>query len=154
MVDFYKVFKPSEKFKQVFTGGTLEPPKFIPTYYEWLRAKGERLIQGGSATIADTYAVYTVPKGKTLFLTSAILGVDDCAVDRINPILWIDGAGGVRKFMTVSAEANSQETVALSFPIPLQFVEDEQIVLTFLANAFVTYSLTGFLVKNDYIPQI
>lgn len=147
------VYKPVEKVKKIFqTSGTYAPPKFMPTYLEWLRRKGERVIQGGSVTVAGTYATYTVPKGYTFFLTNAILGIDDSAVDRINAILLLEGSSGTRKFMSVSAEANTSQHITQNFSPPLELIEGEQILTSFLANALITYSIVGFLVKNSYIP--
>ncbi|GAI14103.1 unnamed protein product, partial [marine sediment metagenome] len=39
------VYKPSEELQKIYRGGTLTPPKFIPTYYEWLSTRGKRIIK-------------------------------------------------------------------------------------------------------------
>ena len=67
------VYKPSEKFQKIYSGGTLTPPKFMPTFYEWLSRKGEQVVGTKQSFTEGDTCLYTVPVGKTLFLTSAWL---------------------------------------------------------------------------------
>lgn len=69
-----EAYKPPLKVKKVFTGGTLHPARFTPSYYEWLSTKGKR-ITAHVGTANATKTVYVCPKDKTAFITSYSIAV-------------------------------------------------------------------------------
>ncbi len=74
----FKVYTPPEKIKAIYGSGTIEPPKFMPTYYEWLRSQGQDIIKVGEINfITPTTALYTVPSDKVFFLTGIYVSIAD-----------------------------------------------------------------------------
>jgi hypothetical protein len=143
----YVVPKPTAKSVKFYEGGGLQPPKYMPTFYEWINQNGKRIIQGGSITVANDYGVYTVPVDYTLFLTSVYLdtnlGAAAQAVLFINPITS-------EKIIAL----NGARALSISYQIPIIIEQKKQIILSTLGNGLVQYGITGFLVKNSEIPQI
>jgi hypothetical protein len=141
----HTVYKPTDKFKQVYTGGTLEPPKFMPSLNEWLRKKGAQKIQGGSVAVAGDYGIYTVPANYSLFITSVYLDTNLAAGVQA---VWFLASNTTEKIIAL----NGVKAVAISYQIPILIETKKQMVLSTLGNGLVQYGFTGFLIKNSEIP--
>lgn len=135
-----KVYKPVEKVTKIYTGGTLQPPKFMPSYYEWLSTKGARII----LSTATTGTLYTVPANHTLYVVTAWATVTHTL------------AGYAR--LTISPNimlmcwcpANASESISSNFNIPLKVNGGESITYAEIGSGHAGF--TGFVVNNNDIP--
>jgi len=60
------VYKPKEKLKEI--SKVILPPKFMPSFYEWLSVKG-KFITGFKSIENNDIILYTVPANKVFYLT-------------------------------------------------------------------------------------
>lgn len=152
------VYKPNEKLKPIYSGGMLSPPKFMPSYYEWLSKKGKQIIINGQGDSLGSNDWYVVPENETLFITSIFLSaVDDSPGTNTSNIgLRIDDQFIINYVMSTSSVASVQKPhliMTQSFHYPL-IVKAKQTIKSTAMNSggsFYGY-FTGFLVKNRDIP--
>lgn len=143
-----KVYKPIEKFRPIFAGGTLTPPKFMPTYYEWLSLIGQQVL------MCETYLVgavitYTVPEGFNLFVTSASVAVAD--TDKAELQLRDPAGNFISNIIAVgyaSAASSGGSSVSISPKIPIRVESQESLSYN---GAKGNISFSGFLVKKSDI---
>jgi len=153
------VYKPIEKPKSIYAGGTITPPKFMPSYYEWLSFKSElitkdkRILGGGGSTL-----IYQVPDDYTLFLTNLSLGSrSDGGGAGFQVQSWIFLGDTYTKnrmiglcFVDNVTEVNSN---SLNFDYPLKLLPKTKLSLFNGSHLDSLASITGFLVKNSDIPN-
>lgn len=143
MVDV--AYKPVEKVGNIYAGGTLTPPKFMPSYYEWLSAKGTQIthdLASGS---------YTVPDDMTLFLTNISLSYLATTNTGISYVRTSEFGGG---FIIVACKGGSDvaSSIVTNYSIPLKIRSGCDISLE-LSQAGTNQSIfVGFLVENADIP--
>jgi len=140
----YKVFKPTEKIEKISIDSRLDQAKFMPTFDEWVRSLGERVLQGGSVQVANDYGVYTVATGYSFFLDSVYLDTNLAAGTQA--IIYT--TKGTKKILA----SDGVKFAGLSFPKSIKVEETEQLVLSTLGNGLVQYGIQGFLIKNVNIP--
>ena len=146
-METYVVPKATGKQIKTYLGGGSEPPKFMPTFYEWLREQGTQIIQGGSVTLANDYGMYTVPTGYVLFINSIYLDTNLAAAGQA--IIFLAESSAIKLIALNGARA-----VTIEYPIPLQLPGKKQLVLSTLAAGLVQYGFSGFLIEKSLIPQI
>lgn len=152
----YKVFKPTEKIKKLNQAGTINPPKFMPSFYEWLHANGAYITF--SSDNADTAATYIVPEGYYFFL--CYLNISSYVVNlNGNQFVYVtvgDGATAEVIFTQVLTVGNpnaisKDSTVQFNPPLPIpekkEIWSENNSTKTFI-NGY------GFLVPKAIIPQI
>jgi hypothetical protein len=62
-------YKPIEKIKKIYEGGTIQPPKFMPSFFEFLAEHGQFLIKTAYNTLGSgTTGLYTVPESHTFYI--------------------------------------------------------------------------------------
>ena len=145
------VYKPSEKINPIYAGGTITPPKFMPTYYEWLFKNAEIISRGGQGNTNSNLDIYTVPEDSILFITSAFMSLTGLVVDnRCN--LNIKGKSG---FLGLAVKKDLTGATSLNFNPPIR-VNSTDIIQweNNTANiVFFRVGFTGFLVKHKNIPN-
>lgn len=158
-------YKPLEEPSKIYPGGTLTPPKFLPTYFEWLKAKGIDVRGNAPKNLSSGYAtVYTRPTGYTLYLTGyniTATAMDDAmefgeiilfvADNPVNPKYSIAGI----QLDTRALQANNTMPsghVARDFTYPIKITEKYITIYSTSAKIAGRVHITGFLVKNADIP--
>lgn len=143
-------YKPSEKIKPIYAGGTLTAPKFMPSLYEWLSSKGLQVIKHGNTT--GTLTLYTVPVGFTLFVSSVWLSQVGTAGGNLR-YGKLEVPSDIELISTNIKLESSNSTQALSYKIPVKIQENKIIrLLTPSSDTNLRAGFTGFIVKNDDIP--
>tara|TARA_Y100000310_G_scaffold232406_1_gene235245 strand:- start:1861 stop:2307 length:447 start_codon:yes stop_codon:yes gene_type:complete len=143
-------YKPSEKQLPIYSGGTITPPKFMPTFVEWLRTKGQRIIK----TKLSVGEIYSVPMGKVLFLTSAWVCSFESGANYNFAYLYLTDAG-VDTILSAQAFPTGTGNNSITFSPPLGIIEGEKLNLARShATGNVACGFVGFLVSNKNIPQI
>ena len=149
----YVVPKPTEKPIKIFQGGGLQPPKFMPSYYEWLSIKGQQVFW--ASNVSATFA--TVPADQILFITSAYINIYCVAALTNDASLGIQDATTINNLKEIIrvkyGSADTQVSSSNSFPIPIKVLGTERISF-FHAGAGGSAGFTGFLVKKSDLPQI
>jgi len=149
-----KAYKPTEKIKQIFMGGKFTPPKFFPTYNEWLASRGSRILRSGGYTGAlGSNSIYTVPVNKTLYinylwLSSSTLTI---AVGNANIILYIDATAYLLNLRT-NTNYNTTNSMTASCFIKINAGETIKIGVESLSSVISNGGFGGFLVNNQEIP--
>lgn len=152
------VYKPIEKTKQIFTGGGLEPPKFMPSYLEWLFKKGES-IHLVTLTFAAAETIYTVPANKTLYMTSYyVQGAITGAVSFVTISLWTTNlpqthfaAQLIRYLLTTTSQGRC---VVMNPSFPLKIPSKAKIIMgvSEVGKSTAFGGFAGFLVnKKDLL---
>lgn len=134
-------YKPIEPVKKIYPGGTLTPPKFIPTYFEYLAINGTPI----AIELNETNKTYNVPEGKILFITSISLTSNLRTAITTQPYVKIDG-NFVLRYNTAGDGVTPiayEKSVHLSIP--------HKCLKSVYQGATNTYSFTnifGFLVLS------
>ena len=143
-----RVFKPLEKIKPIYAGGTITPPKFMPTYYEWLSNDATIVIENSRVLSGGSAVVYKVPKDHFLFITAMTItgktGVNEgfCFVGDTDEIL----------LNRIELNANDSEVSTINFSIPLKVNPDIEIVVySSVALLRASGGIFGFLVPKTKI---
>jgi len=146
------VYKPVDNIKTIYPGGTITPPKYTPSYYEWLRLNGQYI----NCYKDSSGVVYTVPEGFILYITDAYLSASFT-------VLSVGGYGtadltmpgssfGVAYLCELEVTAiNQAMNQAMSYKFPIMVGEKSNINLSQSAGstAFLFGSIQGFLVPNN-----
>jgi len=144
------VYKPVEKIKPIYAGGTITPPKFMPTFYEWLSTKGTWVYLSTSSS----GTLYTVPLDNTFFLVGASVLcrnlVASAEGDRISSLAI--GTGDNSILSAGCTGAKTSNSTSNSWAIPLKVPSGEVITTVTTAGATGNFKIQGFLVKNVTIP--
>lgn len=147
-------YKPVEKFKEIYAGGTLTPPKFMPSFFDWLYSKGLHIVRSRQTT----GSLYTIPNDYTFFITSVWGSIVADGGSNSTGTLTMVSDDNLNVLMAVKLR-NSATTGGLSdcmsityaFPV-ISKSGDIDILLS--GTGFLCYAgLTGFLVKNSDIPS-
>lgn len=143
-------YKPTEKVKKIYPGGTFIPPKFTPTYYEWLASKGEVIAKNGSST-SSNFTIYTVPEGKILFIFSANMqlhyGSTTGGASIDFTLLTVSGKYGLLEFIYPTGTGEHHEfNISTTFPIPVKIYPGDTIVLGGGTNQQASATFTGILI--------
>lgn len=157
MVD--KAFKPSEKIRKIYPGGLIEPPSFMPSYYEWLFETGQQVIYSNFNLSAGVNLITTVPQGYNLYITQCNLsGI--C----VNPAIVIAGiyifannsgsnTDGLINSIFAATGATPQDKKGVnsnvSFNPPLELKENEILIYNNIPFDASTYCIVGFLVPKN-----
>ena len=142
-------YKPLEKVGTIYTGGTLTPPKFMPSYYEWLSVRGLFVSTGGEATSGGNNDIYTVPHNNTLFITYACACITADAVGFSFTSVHTDA----NPIINVKCSTSGSGNLSISPIIPIKINSGEIITVTCGTNKADAYgNFSGFLVKNADIP--
>lgn len=152
------VYKPVQKPKPIFAGGTLTPPKFVPTYYEWLFKRGQPILKHVST---GTATIYSVPDNSTFYLTNIGLtgwymtpssanqgsGLYVLGTEHQTLVYWD------LMYANPAAPTTYQiPTRDINFPFPIPFTSGTSFRAIGTAQK-CTAVIVGFLVKNADIPQ-
>lgn len=141
-------YKPQEKLKKIYSGGTLDPPKFMPTFIEWLRTKGLRVIKNK----LSTGTIYEVPEGKVLFITSIFI----TSLDSLNygqTYVYLTDEN-VDTLLVANAFPTGSGNNSITFSPPLGILEKEKLIVgRSNASTNATAGFTGFLVAAKDIPN-
>ena len=150
--------KPTEKPIMIFQGGSLEAPKYIPTYYEWLRSQGQQiLLRASNMNVAST-TVCAIAAGYSFYVTNLTLSYDlDLPAIGNSPALITKGSNFSTSMTDCLASldiraTNGYENIAQSFQIPIKIEQGERIFLWQgggTATSVARCSIQGFLVKNQ-----
>ncbi|GAI20640.1 unnamed protein product [marine sediment metagenome] len=150
-----KAYKPLEKIKKIYKGGTLIPPKFLPTYYEWLSKGGIQIIKEKHGTFmgGGDVEIYKVPEDSVLFITSAWLNGLTFSVGIVGGRLSLRIKNDRLALIEFYRDDDFPTNQVLSFPIPLR-VEKNQVldVSNNISDVAYCVGFSGFLVKNQDIP--
>ena len=138
-------YKPIEKLSKIYTGGTLTPPKFMPTLYEWLSSKGKQIFLQSGSNVNGFYTLFTVPENKILYITSAFINA--VGADSTTNYIRIKGSSYGEKVIAQAIAGNS----SVSFSIPLKILSG--VVIEFNVNGGHTSAgFAGFLSEINDIP--
>jgi hypothetical protein len=133
-----------------------ENPVYTPqlaynqSYFEWAAKYREQVFVRSLAITGGTDAFYTVPQGKTLFISSMwLLNYNSSAV--ASTVVHISTPFGriIASFLplAIAGTPNPHETITQSFPFPLKFPAGTIITLTgnSTANSLSAAGFTGWL---------
>ena len=130
---------------------------FIPTFYEWLFARGEQVLvsnedTGGTGGII----LYQVPTGYTLFVMSAWLEGRNLGAIVGNICITPGTTSGNNSLLMLRlvASVNTPFANSINYPIPLRFDSGTPIYLVATGNGKGWGGLAGYLIRKDIIPQI
>lgn len=147
-----KAYKSSEKLVKIYQGGLLIPPKFMPTYYEWLKSKGKTIIRDGSLPTGSS-GLYTVPINKVFFLTSLTITATHNNANDASYKAWIDNTDQEIITLRLRGEPDSG-SLTKEFNMPLRLNQNQRIGLSSGGFGIVTLIIVGFEVDYNEIPQI
>lgn len=155
-------YKPLEKInKQIYEGGTFSPPKFMPSYYEWLREQGADINIYKTHSAASEVTLWTIPVGYIFFLTNVCLS---CGVK--------DDTGGEKARLSIQSAANEiiiveifpvegmgalvpqWTTITQNFVFPFKIYENQSLRLDNPTNGQSSVCVQGFLVPKTSIPSL
>lgn len=139
----YKVPKPSEKPIKIYQGVGLTPPKFMPSYYEWLSTIGIWIYR----YVSSTGTIYQVPSDSTFFLVAASVSIINGTLLSREAVINAD-SGDTPMLPAGVFLANASMTNSNSYPIPLKFTSGSIISVGLTAGATGKFAIQGFLVKN------
>ena len=148
------VYKPIEKVKPIYTGGTLTPPKFMPTYYEWLKNLGQQIIINSGVPIGGFRIIYTVTLNHKFFITNVWLSVSCTDGGHNVGYFTFTPNDADQSLCSVSTYGISNNSNAVNFSIPLKF--NEHVVFKIqstVATNKLTGGFSGFLMKKINIPN-
>ena len=150
------VYKPIEKIKKIFIGGGLEPPKFMPSYLEWLFKKGES-IHLVTLTFIAADVIYTVPKDKILYMTSYYLYGRVSADRLVTFSLWTTNlpqthyAAQLIRFDLWKDQ--QRERIVMNPSLPLKIQSGAKIIIGVSHSDGTCWcGFAGFLIKRKDIP--
>jgi len=150
----YVVPKPTENLIKLYNG-SITPPKFMPSYYEYLRLMGEQIVAAGGVGGAGTLqAIYDVPTGYTLYITTAEIAFNTDTATRYGSI---NTAQMEIMKVTASIAAAGQKAVAnmsKTFTIPIKVESGDHVYVKKGAgvNEELYGNITGFIIINSLIP--
>ena len=151
--------KPSKQPKQVFLGGGSEPPKFMPSYYEWLFQKGKS-IHLAVQTVTAAFTIYTVPDDHILYLISYYLQ-GDLRTDPLMVVtfsLWTTNlpqtsyAAQLIRFSLSKVDMSDRVIINCSLPLKIESKEQIQIGAS-TVDGVAWGGFAGFLVQKKDIPS-
>lgn len=162
----HTVYTPSEKLQRIYRGGGLKPPKFYPTYYEWLASKGQQISYTKSTKKSSagmvTHDLYTVPKGSTFFLTNCYL-IHSANITEVggSALGYLRIPSTILLFIEALGYGNTSLGYSINetYLIPFKISGGDKIILyhTVIEQGIVVYLLTvgfkGILIKNKDIPS-
>ena len=157
MADQEVAYTPPQEQKTIYEGGALTPPKFTPTYYEWLVSKSEQVKRIGQiSSVGTTTTLFTVPDNFTLFITHlwiSAVGDSPAGADRGFATFKI-GEGdtsifgcGVDHHGTVATSIGNA-FIALTMPIKMNQKEVLKMIKFDLFAGQVLGGFMGFLVSQ------
>ena len=132
-----------------------KPIQFVKSWMEWAAINLDQVIEAGSATIGGTSTFYTVPKNKTLYITSFVHSSEiigggagtDTSTLQIDQASF-SGNGRFSSHIHVKAAAD-HVTTASGFPMPLKVEEKGVIqILNTSNNVITSAAFTGFLIDK------
>lgn len=147
------VYKPVGKIKPIYAGGTITPPKFMPSYYEWLFNNSEQKTFK-SLTYGGTTNLYTVPANHSFFVTSIFISV-------VNRTLNSQSSGGVFIIGTeeiewtlpvvnpAGASTYAHRTALINFTTAIELKSGLIIQASSGTNVTLSTTIVGFLVSNN-----
>lgn len=137
------VYKPASKPKEIYAGGGITPPKFMPNFVEWLIYHGDPVIKQSSRIVAGTSNFGSaVPQGFVFLITSISISTNATYA-------YVSADGGNTSLVYIHGG-----NLSLSFNYPLKVYPDQNITLTQSGAGSSNAVLHGFLVKNDNIPVL
>jgi len=152
-------YKPLEKFKPIYTGGTLTPPVFMPSYYEWLASKGTQVIESSAVAGAGGSTLYTVPKDHLLYITATyisgfIMNVAGGAAAtwgvtltlRTKHLLRLRLGRGDNSVAPTTGYPAPTSSYSVSYPIPLRIDAGYQVRIIGATDCYVAAGFVGFIV--------
>ena len=143
-------YKPAQKVSNVYTGGGLQPPKFMPSMLEYIRFKGKRQVYDVAAGAGGVHALGTIPEGYTFFITAVSVGTISTTAATKGYMIYVSGFQIVKFYgYGVNVHDNFQQ----SYAWPIEIYQNEQLQFYCAANTAADVTVQGFLVKNSDIPQ-
>lgn len=126
-------------------------PPFIFSYYEWLRTSGQQQIVQGDENSEQVTNIFVVPDNKVFYLTSVSGSMNSNGDARAS--FGKGTTSSYTRFFIIRASLTGNTHGELSFPIPLEFNEGENVVMDFekMGIADVWFSITGFLIDKRII---
>lgn len=145
-------YKSSEKQPKIFTGGALTPPKFSPSFFEWLSVRG-KLISGFKSIENAEEVLYTVPTGKIFFLLGISLASANDALLLSLPTLdlRIDSI----PIATVSCGKldGANGNMAMSFSIPITIRTTQKLIIeSNRADCWLRGTYLGYEIDEKDVP--
>ena len=147
------VYKPVESIKPIYAGGTITPPKFMPTYFEFLFKNAIQIIKNITAVTGQNL-IYTIPKNYRFYLTYAHVSIYNTSPTGYGSGLIHSGSNSILRTQTGKfvSEPAPNDTITANFSYPIVFAEDESIYLNVTTLTSGTAVINGFLVKIGDIP--
>ena len=148
------VYATPEKVGKQYLGGGLEPPKFMPSFYEWLFSRGEQICFNASGSTLTTYfTLVDIPINCTLYITSvAVSGISTGVGEAwINVRIMDNGTNGYLISVWNDPSILSLHK-SMIFTIPIK-AKSGIVQCRMTNNIKVFGNLTGFIVKNSDIPS-
>jgi len=145
------VYKPNEKAIKFYAGGTTEPQKFMPTYYEWLATKGTQvkiMKRHQTVGIATSVDLYTVPVGSTFFITGMAISIscNGAVASARTSLIQIKDDWIIEVAISGVGDSN---TVSLPFLTPIRANSEDLIKGVQSNDLNSSYSIHGFLLPNS-----
>lgn len=151
-------YKPVGKPQNIYVGGGITPPKFMPSLYEWLKFKGIQFIRYAGRSADGTTSIYTVPSDSVLFITNAFLNVfcdGGGGGSQAEAVFIIDNDDGNNRILNKIYQDNLalREDIAECYYYPLMIKPNSTLKLTTTnMSGVVQVNFKGFLVRNSDIP--
>lgn len=141
-----RVFKTIEDTAKIYQGGMMIPPKFLPSYIDWLWGNSQHIIE----SFTTTGVIYTVPDDFTFFLTSIYVTTGKTGVTvSAGAFTSLNGQKNI-----ISVKGWENASASLSFPNPLKFNSGVVFETYKDAGAVIGAGISGFLVKNSDLVEI
>lgn len=150
------VYKPTETLQPIYAGGGITPPKFMPTYLEWLFKDAEAIAETSSGGIVSGGIItfYTVPEGVDFYITSCFL---ECWGTAGTNRLTLQTPDNKVEFLTVvSSNVGTTANVSANYSHPIVLPSKTVIKLInhHLRATQFAMGMTGFLIEKKAIPAI
>jgi hypothetical protein len=151
------VFKPVEKLPKSYQG-YIEPPKYFPTYIEWLYKNSvkKNFYDFQDAIGGDqTYTELVIPKTDVLFITSVTIGALFDSLVPIAGLVYLQMQ--TSKEMLALLEVNNVSNAAVpvvttkTFNPPLMIKGSETINFVVWENLRGYFDVEGFIVPQSII---
>jgi len=125
--------------------------EFIKTWSEWASQNEERAIANSFLVNNNTKTIFTVPKGKTLFITSAYLAIENHGATSTARTAVLVEAASFNEILSITAAGTSSNAHSLNFTHPIKIEEEEIIQLvpdSGFASARAVAGFRGFLIAK------
>lgn len=146
------VYKPTQKIKKIYEGGTITPPKFTPTYYEWLFKDGQYINIFLENPASSLTTIYTIPDDYIFYLLSVSVTIARTGgTNQASCFVYTGSPPNAEVYLHLRmAGVDNTAHQVKTYPIPLKIGSKEPITVKMNGTSFSeSIVLEGILVPKN-----